>query len=308
MEKENINNQPSTENNGIAGKSKAVGFLTFIIIVLIIVLSILGWRYLQQIRAAREVETQLIAEKDSITHNLKNLLVEYDQLETTNDSLNRKLAEEQNKVKGLYQEIQTLQKVSYAKIKEYQRELGTLRSIMKGLLHDVDSLNAMNQKLVAENIKVKEEASVAKKTVKELEQKTQELNSKIEVGSVIRARGVTAIAVNKRGGEVTRARRVEKIKTCFTLSENAIAKAGSRYVYLRIIGPDDFILAKSETDVFDFQGEKIVFSAKREVDYQNQDVDMCIFYDNNGELLAGKYGITIYLDGELVGNGELILK
>jgi len=250
----------------------------------------------------------LTSEKDSIARNLKGLMADYKTLETTNDSINQKLQAEQNRVKKLYAEVQSERNISYSKIKEYQRELGTLRTIMKDLLHDVDSLNAMNQVLIAENVKVKQEVSTVKKTVKELEQKTEELNSQVEKGSVIKARSIVAMAVSRKGNEVTRARRVEKIRVCFTLSENAIAKPGVRDAYIRILGPDQFILAKAETDLFDFQGEKVVFSAKREVDYQNQDIDLCIYYDNKGELVAGKYQASVYVDGIQVGTGEFMLK
>jgi predicted nuclease with TOPRIM domain len=300
-----VNNLPENTN---AGKSKAVVFLSFLIVILAVVLLVLGWMYHQKTKDSEEIQTMLTAEKDSITHNLKGLMVDYKTLETTNDSINQKLQSEQDRVKKLYSQIQSERNISYSKIKEYQRELGTLRTIMKDLLHDVDSLNAMNQVLIAENIKVKEEASTAKKTVKELEQKTEELNSQVEKGSMIKVRSVVAMAVSRKGNEVTRARRVEKIRVCFTLSENAIAKPGIRDAYVRILGPDQFILAKSESDLFDFQGEKIVFSAKREVDYQNQDIDLCIYYDNKGELVAGKYQATVYVDGNLVGSGEFMLK
>ncbi len=304
MENE-VKNQPENTNTG---KSKAVGFLSFLIVILAIVLIVLGWMYYQKTKDSEEIQTMLTAEKDSITHNLKGLMVDYKTLETTNDSINQKLQSEQDRVKKLYSQIQSERNISYSKIKEYQRELGTLRTIMKDLLHDVDSLNAMNQQLIAENVKVKEEATTAKKTVKELEQKTEALNSQVEKGSVIKVRSVVAMAVSRKGNEVTRARRVEKIRVCFTISENAIAKAGIRDAYVRILGPDQFILAKSETDLFDFQGEKIVFSAKRDVDYQNQDVDLCIYYDNKGDLVAGKYQVTVYVDGNQVGASEFMLK
>jgi len=300
-----VNDLPENTN---AGKSKAVVFLSFLIVVLAVVLLVLGWMYHQKTKDSEEIQTMLTAEKDSISRNLKGLMADYTTLETTNDSINTKLQTEQERVKKLYAQIQSERNISYTKIKEYQRELGTLRTIMKDLLHDVDSLNAMNQVLIAENIKVKEEASTAKKTVKELEQKTEELNSKVEKGSMINVRSVVAMAVSRKGNEVTRARRVEKIRVCFTLSENAIAKPGIRDAYIRVLGPDQFILAKSETDLFDFQGEKIVFSAKRDVDYQNQDIDLCIYYDNKGELIAGKYQATVYVDGNLVGSSEFMLK
>lgn len=303
---ENMGNNLPENNN--QRKSKAVVFLSILIVLLAIILIALGWMYLQKTKDSEAIQVQLTAEKDSIAKNLKGLMADYKTLETTNDTLNQKLQVEQDRVKKLYSQVQSERNISYSKIKEYQRELGTLRSIMKDLLHDVDSLNAANQKLIAENIKVKEEAATAKKTVKELEQKTEELNSQVEKGSIIKARSIVAMAVNRKGNEVTRVKRVEKIRVCFTLSENAIAKSGVRDAYIRLIGPDQFVLAKSETDLFDFQGEKIVFSAKREVDYQNKDVDMCIYYDNKGQLVGGKYQATVYVDGNLVGAGEFMLK
>jgi predicted nuclease with TOPRIM domain len=303
-----MENQETNLPQNNAGKSKAVVFLSILIVVLAAVLIGLGWMYHQKNVDSDQIQAQLTADKDSLARNLKGLMADYSTLETTNDTLNQKLQTEQTRVKKLYSQLQSERNISYTKIKEYQRELGTLRTIMKDLLHDVDSLNAMNQVLIAENVKVKEEATTAKKKVGELEQKTTELNSQVEKGSVIKVRSVVAMAVSRKGNEVSRARRVEKIRVCFTLSENAIAKPGLRDAYIRIIGPDKFVLAKAETDLFDFQGEKIVFSAKREVDYQNQDVDLCIFYDNKGELVAGKYQATVYLDGNQVGSGEFALK
>lgn len=291
-----------------AKSSKAVPVLTFVVVLLLIILAGLTYVYYQQKQNAKETETQLLAEKDSISQNLLNLMTDYKELETDNDSLNQKLQREQQQAKKLYDELQSVKRVSYAKIKEYQKELGTLRSIMKNMLHEIDSLNSLNKQLIAENIKVKEEATTAKQTVKELEQKTEELNTQVAKGSIVKAREIVAMGVSRRGNEVTRARRVEKIRACFTLNENAIAKSGNRNVYMRIVGPDDFVLAKSETDVFDFEGQKIVFSANREVDYQNKDIEMCIYYDNNGELLKGTYKVTLYMDGYMIGYSEFTLK
>lgn len=288
--------------------SKAVSFLTVIVIILVLVLAGLTVVYFQQKKTAENNEIQLMAEKDSISKNLLALMGDFQELETDNDSLNLRLQQEQSRAKKLYNELQKVKRISYSKIKEYQKELGTLRSIMKDMLHDIDSLNALNQELIAENIKVKQEAATAKQTVKELEKKTEELNSKVAKGSIIKARSVTAMGINRRGKPTRRARRVNKIKSCFTLNQNLIAKPGQRFVYMRIVGPDDFVLAKSETDVFDFEGEQIVFSAKREVDYQNEEVDMCIFFDNKGDLLKGTYKVTLYMDGYLIGYSEFTLK
>lgn len=289
-------------------KSKAVPLLTALTIVLLIAVGVLVVCFNRQRKDAQETQTQLMAEKDSIANNLLTLMVDYDEMETTNEALNQKLVEEQANAQKLYNELQSVKRVSYSKIKEYQKELGTLRSIMKDMLHDIDSLNTMNKELIAENVKVKAEIATTKETVKSLEEQAEQLNTQVAKGSVIKARNVVAMGVSSKGNEVTRAKRVKKIRACFTLTENAIAKAGNKTVYMRIIGPDEFVLAKSEADLFDFQDNKIVFSAARDIDYQNSDVDMCIYYDNNGELLKGKYLVTIYMEGVIIGAAEFELK
>jgi predicted nuclease with TOPRIM domain len=295
-------------NTSMSGKSKAIAFLTALIIVLGFTIVVVGWMYYTQKKDSEAVQLQLNAEKDTIANNLKTVMLEYKDLETDNAALNSKLQQEQERAEKLYKELKRVKQVSFAEIKEYQKELGTLRSILRHMVVEIDSLNTLNKQLIAENIKVKQEVTMGKRTIESLEQRTEELSTTVAKGSVIRIRDVTVIPLNKRGNDVTRASRVNKIKVCFTLAENSIAKGGLRDVFIRIAGPDGYLLAKSTSDLFDFEGEKIVFSAKREVDYQNQDIELCIFYDNNGELGKGKYQVTVYLDGFMVGSSEFVLK
>ena len=302
------NPETAKPTNEPKAKSKAVAFLSALIVVLAFVLAGLAWLYFAERKEAQETQQLLVAEKDSITLNLQNMVQEYDILETDNEALNAKLQEEQERAEKLLAELKQVKSVSYAKIKEYQKELGTLRAIMRDMVVEIDSLNTLNQQLIAENIKVKQEFTMSQKTVESLEKKTEEMTSTIAKGSIVRARDINPVTINKRGREITRARNVNKIKTCFTLSENNIAEPGLRDVYVRILGPDGFILAKSNADLFEFEGEQIVFSAKREVDYQNEDVEMCIFYDNNGDLESGKYEVSLFMDGYMIGFGEFELR
>ncbi len=292
----------------ISGKSKAIIFLSALIIVLGFILAYVGWMYKIQVEDSKKIQVELNTEKDSIAEKLKTVVIEYQDLETDNSALNAKLAEEKARAEKLYRELKKVKQISFAEIKEYQKELGTLRSILRHMVVEIDSLNTLNQELIAENIKVKQEVTMGKRTIENLEQRTEELSTTVAKGSVIRARDVIITPLNKRGNDVTRASRVVKIKVCFTLSENNIAKPGIRDAFVRIIGPDGFLLAKSTSDLFDYEGEKIVFSAKREIDYQNQDIELCVFYDNNGELVKGKYQVTVYIDGYMVGTGEFMLK
>jgi len=68
------------------------------------------------------------------------------------------------------------------------------------------------------------------------------------------------------------------------------------------------VLATSENNLFSYQGNTIVYSAKREVDYQNQDASMCIYWKNKDELITGQYMVDIFADGNMIGSTTFILK
>lgn len=300
MEEQNLQTaQPSQKSS--------IGYLV-IIAALVVICGLLFWKYSAEKKQSEVIQYQLNEEKDSIESNLNNLYSDYKNLESNNDSINNQLAVERGKIQGLLTQMKQEKAINYQKIKDYQKELGTLRSIMKSYIQQIDSLNTLNQALIAENVKVKEESGMTKMANQELSQKNEELSSKVQKGSIIKARDIAATLINKRGKTVTRARRIDKIKVCFTLVENDIAQAGLRDVYVRITGPDKYVLAKSETDLFDYQGQKIVFSAKREIDYQNKDVDLCIFYDNNGDLVSGSYDVNIFMDGMQIGTTQFMIK
>ena len=148
------NSEILPDNNEMRPKSKAVVFLAALIVVLGFVLLVLGWLYYAERQESSEIQHQLNAEKDSIALNLQEIMYEYQVLETDNTAIQAKLEEEQERATKLYEELRQVRSVSYAKIKEYQRELGTLRSIMRDMVKEIDSLNTLNQQLIAENIKV----------------------------------------------------------------------------------------------------------------------------------------------------------
>lgn len=279
-----------------------------VIVALAAVVIVLGGLYFKQINDSNTIQQQLTQEKDSITANLQKLSTDYRQLKTDNDTINTHLQTERARVEGLLSEIKRVKSVNYQQIKQYQAELGTLRAIMRSYITQIDSLNTLNQALIAENIEVKKSFTSEKVKNQQLSQQNESLSTQVAKGSQVKARGLSALPINARGKEMTRASRVEKVKVCFTLVENSIAKAGIKVVYLRITSPEGFLLAKSEADVFKVGSENMVYSAKREVDYQNQDVDMCIFYDTRGELKPGTYSAAVFLDGQQIGSTQFILK
>lgn len=115
--------------------------------------------------------------------------------------------------------------------------------------------------------------------------------------------------LNKRDKETNRVSRIVKFKTCFRIKENKLARKGIHTAYVRIAMPDKSILYNSAENLFDYQGEKIVYTAMRQFDYQNKDMDLCIYYKHETpELVQGIYHVDVFLDGTRITAGEFQLK
>jgi hypothetical protein len=76
---------------------------------------------------------------------------------------------------------------------------------------------------------------------------------------------------------------------------------------MRVIRPDSLVIATSQDNLFDFNGNKLVYSASRLVDYMNQDIEMCIFLDNSGDFVVGTYSVELYLENNIIGRTTFAL-
>jgi len=101
------------------------------------------------------------------------------------------------------------------------------------------------------------------------------------------------------------------IKTCLVLRKNSIAEAGDKNLYLRIFGPDGKVLpSTSGGGSATFDGSPGKYSISRQVDYRNEELDMCVFYKvaNPGDLAKGNYTVMIYEEGKKIGQTTLALR
>jgi hypothetical protein len=279
-----------------------------VLIILVILLALgsgyLGWLYYTQVEESEMVQEVLENQKNQLTNELNNMVVEYENLKTTSDSMNMKLEAQQDKIKRLL----SINASNVQKIQLYQKELKTLREVMKSYIVQIDSLNQRNLQLTAENLEVRTKLKEAETTTQELETQKSELTSKVTLASVLSAKDIKAVGLNKRSKERDKVKRIEKLRVCFTIRENAIVQPGPRDVFLRVIRPDGVTLTSTEENLFKAGDEMLVFSAKREVMYENEDVDMCIYWDNNGQLIEGTYTVELYADDNLIGTTMMVLE
>ena len=284
-------------------KNKSIVGYRIVIIILAVVLAALSILYFNIHRQQQRDYELLRIDRDSIQSDLGHLIEEYDNLQISNDTMALKL-EEANK---LMEELKRERSWNLAKIKQYEKEVGTLRTVMKGYLRQIDSLNQLNKKLIDENVGYRKTISSITLRAEVAEEKAAELNNIVRQGSVLRARDISLVALNERGKEITRVKNAARLRADFVLSANELANPGERTIYLRIISPDGYPLSTESVPTFEFEGERVTYSASREVDYQNEDLGVGIFYAGRG-FTAGTYTVQIYCDGYLLGSSQIALK
>ena len=257
----------------------------------------------------KKIMQVLNMEKESIQTDLNTMITNFDSIHTTNQTLQAELEGAQTKVKDLLLEVGQVKKVSYDQIAQYRMEVNTLRNIMKNYIIQVDSLNRRNEKLMAENVQVKEEFVQSESKNEQLLKEKEHLQEKIKMAAQLELTELIATGVNLRGKEAESARRAEQIKVSFVLSKNVTASRGDKVIYVRIQKPNQVLFVKSPDDVFEFEDLKIPYSAKREITYEGNTLPVNIFWDNEGqEFLPGEYTIDVFADGSNIGTTKLVMK
>jgi hypothetical protein len=260
---------------------------------------------LTKVQKDNQVAQEAVEEqKNSLAKDLNNMMVEYDNLKTNNDSMNMKIGVQQDHIHKLLQ----IQASNLEKIRLYKNELVTLRAVLRSYVVQIDSLNQRNQILSSENKDVKGRLSEAQKSNEKLTFEKENLSSKVKTAAVLSAKNIAVVALNKRGKDTDKANKTTKLRTCFTLRENSIADAGSKTIYLRLIRPDRAVLTSSQENVVKENGANVTYSSRREIEYDNKDVDMCIYWDNSENLPQGTYFVELYAEGKMIGSSTFALK
>jgi hypothetical protein len=283
-------------------KKSAPIAMIFTTVILAAALIFLVVMYFDQKNKMVEMETVLTQEKDSLANELRLMVHGYDTLKTDNDTLMADLQREKTRIVQLL----SVNASNVQLIKKYKSEISTMREIMKSYIVQIDSLNTLNQQLVAENTDIKGQITQVTNTNVELTKAKEELGAKVDVASIILAKDIKVVSLKgskEKSKETTRIKDITRLRTCFTLRENPIATPGEKEVFMRIIRPDSLVITSSPDNLFDYKGNKLIYSANRLVDYMNQDIEMCIYLEimNNADLIIGAYSVELYLENNIIG-------
>ena len=251
---------------------------------------------------------ELTVEKEELTAQMVALQNDYETLSSEYDDINLQLDSSRIEVQLLIEKIQKTEATNRSKIRQYEKELGTLRSIMKSYVIQIDSLNTLNKKLTADAAEARRQAAESRKKSEELSKTVAGLTSQVAAGAVIKAYNLKTEAYNSMDKVTDRSSRVVYLLTSLSLGENDLAERGPVTVYIRVKDPDGVLLVNDTQKTFTYGGETMICSASCEVDYQGSEVEMGIYLNGVTGYVKGVYTIEAYTAKSLLGTTELILR
>lgn len=283
------------------------------ILALVIAIAVLSFFLILSRKSLKETESlKAFAEEMNLElqWELDSVLAEYNMIKLEYDSI---LVEKDSIIQESAREIQQLiaRQADYNRIR---RQLNGLREVTQNYVREIDSLVTVNQVLRAENVQIREEIRQVRARTTELAQDKEVLEGKVELAATLRAYQLEATAIRLRGAgreeETDRARRAEQIKICFSIAENPIAPQGNRNIYVRIAAPSGDILRISDDDAYAFvhETDTLQYSIRGAVNYQNQEVTKCLYWQRLAEFEPGLYLISLYMDGFRLGETAVTLR
>lgn len=267
------------------------------------------------------------AEVDTLNRNVATAKVERDSLNTEVDKLEIELnaLREQNteldsllsvKDKEIEQKIIQIRKLINSsdpvKLAKAKTEIDALKVEAAGYKYEMEELRKRNQELTQQNSELNTTLGDVKLKNDALSKEKGMLADKVKLGSQMLAANIKMEAVSIKGSKekvTTKAKSAKKFKICFTVLQNLVVEKGPRDLYVRILGPDKAIMSSNVDNTFIYKDKPTVYSEKKQYQFDNKSIDMCIYWDKTQDQLGkGEYSVELYDNVNMMGKGTLTLK
>jgi hypothetical protein len=276
--------------------------------VLLLVVAILAY----MLTSTKGEVTNVTEEKERLVFDLQEMKRSLEDRESDNDSLDSYIVEEIQRLQLVIDSVEGLNDADAKTIKKYKNRVWSYKQREKKFISQIDSINAAYEVMRMEKERAEMNLFEEQQRNMELNTENRSLQRDLAVGSMLQATVVESkgAKVYKSGKvkETQRARRATRLATCATIAKNPLSQPGVREVYVRITTSDNTVLAAQGEDEksFEFNGQPLIYSAKTEVDYQNENTMICVDFDKE-EFSKGEYTIAMFTEGYKIGETKVSL-
>ena len=287
--------------------NKALKILTGILAVALVALGIYTIKFYNE---EKENKAILQKEKAVIENELNDLIVKYDEAIATNQVMDQDLVNARERISVLLDSVKDAE-ANLVLISRYRREIGALKNEKDRLFRVVDSLSNQNRMLYSTIDSTQNVLADRTKLADSLTQTNQSLSTKVDKAAQLKITSLLGegVIVRNNGKLVTndKTSRIDQIRTCFTITENSLAKPGERDMYIQVYNPKNELVG--EQIAVEHDGGVMVYSAQTKVFYENEELDVCVLSKTlEDKLIEGTYKVYVYAGPELIGTSSFNLR
>jgi predicted nucleic acid-binding Zn-ribbon protein len=272
-------------------------------------------------REMQSQNTELSAGKESADSSYAAVNTEYqaalarlDMLVGENERMDSLINGQNSEVSQLRSRIEELLNKERRTADDYAKA----QRLVKQLNARVSTYEKRIAELEGQNKTLSEQAAIIAEERDEVLEQKAGLEEKVKLGSVLHASNIRMIPIDlRRSGrkekETSRAKRVDILRILFDIDENRIAEAGSKDLYLRIVGPSGNLVSTPSFGsgaTTGAGGERIDYSLQKAVNLQQGErvSDVSVDWKQEGDYEKGTYAIEIFNEGYKIGGGSVTLR
>lgn len=290
-----------------------------ILSILVVAIAALVYLNLHQRHEMTELVEQMEFEKEQLEEEYEDLAIQFDgyqNLDIRNDSLQSLLTKEQQRVQDLLEELRITKVTNARRIAELKKELATVRAVMVTYVHQIDSLNATNERLTAENKQVREQYTEVTRQNEQLNQEKTHLTEVVTRASMLELIDWQMTTLNKRDRKTRIVSQIQKLQFDYTIGKNITCDPGMKTIYLQVRNPQGEVLTHNASTTFDYEGTSQPYSASQEFEYTGEVFSGVMYWSfadsSNPDLVTepetGIYNADFFVDGNLIGSYPFEIK
>lgn len=303
-----------TQKNAASRNNRTRNLAILSGILILIIIALLIW-FIPMTSNYKALVEEKETQRTELQDELNNLMARHDSIKAEYGALSDSLKVKDSIIRSNAKEIQSLlnYKWEYYKV---DKKLDLLRNITQGYVHQLDSLYTVNRELKEENERITQQFVAEQQKTTRLSEEKDELVEKMDNAAILNIYNLTAEGIRLTGSgrerPTDKARKIEQVKVCFMVGENKLIEPGPKTIYLRIARPDNVIVSQRMGDVYTFEheGEKIEYTTKKEIDYQGEPMNLCMYWSKKSEepAMEGTYNVAVFAGGIEIGQTAFELR
>jgi len=227
-----------------------------------------------------------------------------------NEVLNEELLAKRDSLSVTLNELRASQ-ATVESLTKYKNSYFKLKRDIKKLYADNEQLQLMNTQLSIEKDSIVGQLDSQLKLSDSLTTQVTDAQKIIQSASELSVAALkgSAIIVKSSGKQIptTKARRTDKVKICFSVAENRIAKKGDKVLFVQVLDANNNVLGENATIAL--AGKTLNYSFKTDFNYTNKALDICEFLvaPKKG-FEKGNYFVNVFRSSDLIANTSFVLE